>query len=231
MTGTAAFARAAHLLAGLRQPRVRPLAAVGEPDGAPHHRTYADGRLALQVVPRCTRRPVAVPWSGTPRSTTGCASASSPPSTAVRGVAEVEAPRRPCPRRRLPQQPAAHGRVRRLTLIDFGFWSRQRSASTSASCSGEVQLGSARRRRCPARAGVPAGLRRGPARRGLDLDVTTVARGHALWLLMFTALSALPFDLFDAPPTPAAIETSRQRAAAAQFVLDLVAATGRRGAT
>ena len=50
-------------------------------------------------------------------------------------------------------------------------------------------------------------------------------------MLLFGALPSLPFELLDAPPTPAAIEISRERAAAARFVLDLVAATGRRGAT
>ena len=47
-------------------------------------------------------------------------------------------------------------------------------------------------------------------------------------MLLFGALPSLPFELLDAPPTPAAIEISRQRAAAARFVLDLVAATDRR---
>ena len=44
-------------------------------------------------------------------------------------------------------------------------------------------------------------------------------------MLLFTALPSLPFELLDAPPTPAAIGISRQRADAARFVLDLVQAT------
>ena len=46
-------------------------------------------------------------------------------------------------------------------------------------------------------------------------------------MLLFGALPSPPFELLDAPPTPAAIEISRERAAAARFVLDLVAADGR----
>ena len=52
-----------------------------------------------------------------------------------------------------------------------------------------------------------------------------VERGHALQMLLFSALPSLPFELLDGPPTPAAIEIARQRAAAARFVLDLVATT------
>ena len=60
------------------------------------------------------------------------------------------------------------------------------------------------------------------------MDVAAVERSLALVMLLFGALPSLPFELLDAPPTPAAIEISRQRAAAARFVLDLVAATDRR---
>jgi hypothetical protein len=47
-------------------------------------------------------------------------------------------------------------------------------------------------------------------------------------MLLFGALPSLPVELLDAPVTPAAVEISRQRAAAARFILDLVAATDRR---
>ena len=66
---------------------------------------------------------------------------------------------------------------------------------------------------------------------GCDVDGSVVERGLALAMLLFGALPSLPFELLDAPPTQAAVEISRQRAAAARFVLDLVAATGRRVAS
>jgi hypothetical protein len=44
-------------------------------------------------------------------------------------------------------------------------------------------------------------------------------------MLLFSALPSLPFELLDGPPTPAVIEIAWQRAAAARFVLDLVATT------
>ena len=91
---------------------------------------------------------------------------------------------------------------------------------------GEVQLGERSAGSLPGDeqeclAAYVAGLRA----EGCDVDIATVERGHALGMLLFAALPSLPFDLLEAPPTPAAIEVSRQRAAAARFVLDLVAAT------
>ena len=117
-----------------------------------------------------------------------------------------------------------------LVLIDFGFWGPQPYGfDLGQLLLGEVQLGERPAAALPddERACLAAyvdGLRA----EGCDVDVAAVERGHALQMLLFGALPSLPFELLDAPPTPAAIEISRQRAAAARFVLDLVAATDAR---
>ena len=115
-------------------------------------------------------------------------------------------------------------------LIDFGFWGPQPLGfDLGQLLLGEVQLGERPAKALPddERACLAAyvdGLRA----EGCDVDDSVVERGLALVMLLFGALPSLPFELLDAPPTPAAIEISRQRAAAARFVLDLVAATDRR---
>ncbi len=55
-----------------------------------------------------------------------------------------------------------------------------------------------------------------------------VRRAHALQLLIFTGLSALPFDLLDAEPTPELHRVAEHRAAIARFSLDLVERTAYR---
>jgi hypothetical protein len=44
-------------------------------------------------------------------------------------------------------------------------------------------------------------------------------------MLLFSALPSLPFELLDSEPTPALHAISRERAAAAWFVLEMVKAT------
>ena len=60
---------------------------------------------------------------------------------------------------------------------------------------------------------------------GLDVDLGVVRRVHALQMLLFSGLSALPFEHLDAPPTPQLHVIARQRARSAAFILDLVDAT------
>jgi hypothetical protein len=112
-------------------------------------------------------------------------------------------------------------------LVDFGFWGPQAYGfDLGQLLLGEVQLGER-----PAAAladderACLASFVDGLRAEGCEVDAAVVRRGLALQMLLFSALPSLPFELLDAPPTPAAIEISRQRAAAARFVLDLVAAT------
>ena len=99
-----------------------------------------------------------------------------------------------------------------LVLIDFGFWGPQPYGfDLGQLLLGEVQLGERPAAALPddERACLAAyvdGLRA----EGCDVDVAAVERSHALEMLLFGALPSLPFELLDAPPTPAAIEIARR---------------------
>lgn len=229
----AALVRAAHLLGRLAaSPRVRPLATVADPGGHRTIRSYAEGRVELQVVPALRddaiwRHPVVAPAFDDALRRDLVAAA----GTLTAFVDEIEA---------LPHG-TAHGDActrnllvaadrPELVMIDFGFWGPAPFGfDLGQLLVGEVQLGERPAAELPADereclAAYVAGLRA----EGCAIDTATVERGAALAMLLFAALPSLPFDLLDAPPTPAAVEISRQRAAAARFVLDLVAATARR---
>jgi hypothetical protein len=226
----AGLARAAHLLGRLAaSPRVRPLAAVADPHRASTPRTYVEGRIALQVVPALHdpaiwRHPlVAAAFDGALRRDLVAAADRLP---AV--VDELEA---------LPQG-AAHGDActrnllvaadrPELVLIDFGLW---RPGALGFDLGqlllGEVQLGERPAAALPDdEAACLEAYLAGLAAEGCSVDIATVRRGHALQMLLFSALPSLPFELLDAEPTPASLAISRERSAAARFVLDLVAAT------
>jgi hypothetical protein len=228
----AALARAAHLLGRLAaSPRVRPLATTADPGQHRSLRTYAEGRVAQQVVPALHddgiwRHPVVAPAFDDALRRDLVAAAGTLPAV----VDELEA---------LPHG-TAHGDActrnllvaadrPELVLIDFGFWGPAPFGfDLGQLLVGEVQLGERSAGALPGDeqeclAAYVAGLRA----EGCEVEVATVERGHALGMLLFAGLPSLPFELLDAPPTPAAIEISRQRAAAARFVLDLVDATAR----
>jgi Phosphotransferase enzyme family len=228
-----ALARAAHVLGRLAaSSRVRPLATVADPGQHRSLRTYAEGRLALHVVPalhdgEIWRHPVvAAAFDDTLRCDLVAAADTLPAVVAElesmdHGTAHGDA----CARNLL----VAADRPD-LTLIDFGFWGPQPYGfDLGQLLLGEVQLGERPAAALPddERACLAAyvdGLRV----ESCDVDVAAVERSLALVMLLFGALPSLPFELLDAPPTPAAIEIARERAAAARFVLDLVAATDRR---
>jgi Phosphotransferase enzyme family len=227
----AGLARAAHLLGRLAaSPRVRPLATVADPGRHRTIRSYADGRVALQVVPALHddaiwRHPVVAPaFDDALRrdlvAAAGTLAAVVDEIETLHGAAHGDA----CTRNLL----VAADRPE-LVLIDFGFWGpAPLGCDLGQLLTGDVQLGERSAGSLPGNeqkclTAYVAGLRA----EGCDVDIATVERGHALGMLLFAALPSLPFDLLDAPPTPAAIEVSRQRAAAARFVLDLVAGTAR----
>ena len=114
-----------------------------------------------------------------------------------------------------------------FVLIDFGFFGLAPVGfDLGQLLIGEVQLGErsadclpALEHRC-----LPAyvdGLRA----EGLEVELGVVRRAHALQMLLFSALSALPFEHLDAPPTPTLHDIARQRARSAAFILDLADAT------
>jgi hypothetical protein len=62
-------------------------------------------------------------------------------------------------------------------------------------------------------------------REGCDVDAARVRRTHALLMLIFSGISAIPAEHLGSAPTPELLRISAERAAAARFMLDLVDAT------
>jgi Phosphotransferase enzyme family len=114
-----------------------------------------------------------------------------------------------------------------FVLIDYGFWGPGPVGyDLSQLLVGDVQLG---RRSSDNLAQVEeaifAGYMAGLRAEECWIPDDVVRRAHALQLLIFTGLSALPFDLLDAEPTPELHRVAEHRAAIARFSLDLVDAT------
>jgi hypothetical protein len=224
------LARAAYLLGRLAaSPAVRELAGIGERERRWPVRSYVEGRLALQVLPALHTEEI---WRH--------------PLVAgafdreLRGRLLAAADRVPDHLAELEQMPtgAAHGDAcpnnmlvrpdsTELALIDFGFWTEKPLGfDLSQLVVGDVQLG-----RRPAAslpeiddAVVPAYLD-GLLAEGARLDLAALRRTHALCMLIFSGLSALPLEHLDRRPTPDLAREAQERAALARFVLDVVDAT------
>jgi hypothetical protein len=66
----------------------------------------------------------------------------------------------------------------------------------------------------------------GLAAEGVDLGTDAVRRAHALQLLVFSGLSAIPFEVLEEEPTDELRAMAATRAAIARYSLDLVDQTG-----
>ncbi len=224
------LARAAYLLGRLAaSPAVRELAGIGSnPDGRPV-RGYLNGRLSQQILPMLRgeeiwQHPLIAPAFDADLRHRLLAAADQLP----RYVDEVE------------QMPvgASHGDactnnilVRpdsdELVLIDFGFWMPQPFGfDLGQLLIGDVQLGRSpaeelNRNEKTCTAAYVEGLRR----EGCDVDAARVRRTHALLMLIFSGMSAIPGEHLASPPTPELRRIVAERAAAARFMLDLVDAT------
>lgn len=228
---TADLARAAYLLGRLAgSPRVRPLAAIGEADTRRSVREYTQGRLAVQIVPLLLddafwQQPLlAATFSPGLRARLLAQLGRLEPS-----VREIEAM----------QLGTAHGDActnnllrtagsSDLVLIDYGFWSTQPLGfDLGQLLLGDVQLGRRPAASLPEleAACLPAYVR-GLQDEGVAVDEVTVRRGHALHMLVYNAFSAMPLELLGAAPDPRAHVVARERAAMAEFILDLVDDTG-----
>jgi len=226
------YARAAHLLGRLAgSSAVVELTALGDTDGGPRTvRTYAEGRLAVQVAPALrSGEPWQLPW----------VDAAFEPELRHRLLDALE--RVPAWVDELEAVPgaSAHGdacpnnllRTRGsedITLIDFGFWSRQVVGfDLGQLLVGDVQIGRRPAATLPELEGacLPAYVE-GLRCEGVDVDAATVARAHALHLMLFTGLSAALTGppRTDAEPADLAHE-ARERAAISRFCLGLVEAT------
>lgn len=225
---TARYARAAYLLGRMAaSPRVAPLADVGGfGDGVIEQ--YAYGRLQMQVVPALLddgvwRHPAIAAAFGASlrdrlRATVAripalCEELAGFPYAAGHGDAS--------PNNLLPgAEPGS------FVLIDYGFWGRKPVGfDLGQLLVGEVQLG----RRSPdllaeTDEAITAAYHRGLVEEGMELSPEEVRRAHALQVLLFTGLSALPFDELESPPERL-WPLAEQRAALAAYCLDLVEAT------
>ncbi len=220
------YEHAAYLLGRLAaSPRVRPLSRLGE-DIHRSARTYANGRLAAQILPLLRdeatwRHPLVAGAFDAKLRRRLLAAADASPSYVEElertplGTAHGDA----CPNNILRVAGSPE-----LVLIDFGFWSTQPLGfDLGQLLVGDVQIGrqpasslSGREVGClPA---YVAGLRA----EGCDVAPEVVERAHALHLVLYTGLSALPAELFGRPPEPAHHATADERAATATFILDLL---------
>ena len=232
------FAQSAHLLGRLAgSAEVAELARVGELDDGPRTiRTYADGRLAGQVAPMLRAGdPWQVPWVGEAFEPALRERLVAALDDVPGWVEEVEAgPLAVAHGDACPNNLLRTAGTDDITLIDYGFWGRQcLGFDLGQLLVGDVQVGRRTADTLPEleRAIVPAFVA-GLHAEGVEVDGATVARAHALHLMVFTGLSTplvVPPDPDAAPPDPAtAAALSRdahERAAISRFCLGLVEAT------
>jgi hypothetical protein len=222
------FGTAAHLLGRLAaSPAVHALAGLGKRDVA---RGYADGRLALQVFPALRDESlwlhplVADAFDDHLRRRLLAAVEALPAfldelDAMPLGTAHGDA----CPRNLLVER----GHPNAFVAIDFGFWGEAPLGfDLGQLLLGEVQTGE----RSAADLGELEQLclreyMRGLADEGCEAGLEQVRRAHALLMLIFAGLSAVPLEYLAIEPTPELKRLARERAAVARFILDLVDAT------
>jgi Phosphotransferase enzyme family len=217
------YARAAYLLGRLAaSPRVAPLAGLRAMEWGLS--IYAQGRLAVQVVPMLEsddpwRHPLCAAFdeplrerlrNAGRRAEELAAEADALPSVTSHGDA--------CPNNLL-----AGETDEELVMIDFGFWGPNPVGyDLTALLVGDVQIG---RRSAADLADIDSVIIqayiKGLRAEGSDISEAQVRRGHALELLLMTGLSAMPFDLFEVPMTPETRRIAADRAELARYALDL----------
>jgi hypothetical protein len=224
------LAHAAYLLGRLAaSPDVRALARVGDVDGKRTVRGYAEGRLALQVVPALRSDDV---WNHPLVAATFDDQLRKDLLRAADGVPDIvdELETMPlgtshgdaCTRNLLVGSDTTD-----LVLIDYGFWGEAPIGfDLSQLLLGEVQMGERPATCLPALevACLPAYVR-GLRDEECDIKLEVVRRSHALLMVLFSGLSAVPFEHLGAEPTPELQRIAGERAASARFILDLLAET------
>jgi hypothetical protein len=226
----AQLARAAYLLGRLAaSPAVQELASIGERERSWPVRSYVEGRLGVQVVPMLRAEEL---WHHP------LIAAAFDPDLRARLLAAAD--RLPEYLAEVEQTPlgTAHGDACTnnllveadsddLVLIDYGFWGTQPLGfDLSQLILGDVQLGRRPASSLPevVAAVLPAYVE-GLHAEGCDVDPAVVRRTHALCMLIYSALSAFPLEHLAKQPTADLHEITAERARAATFTLDLVAAT------
>lgn len=225
------FAHAARLLgrlAGSR--RVRPAARIGRGNGLRTARGYAEGRVAHQVLPALrsddlwSHPLVAGAFDAKLRADLLAAADALPAVLTELESMPVGALHGDACTRNLLVRPGAPD----LVLIDYAFWGEGPLGwDLGQLLIGEVQLGERPASELPdLEARCLAAYVDGLRQEGCDVDAATVQRAHSLQMLLFSGLSAVPFEYLDGPPTPERQRVTRERACGARFILDLVASTG-----
>ena len=225
------FAHAAYLLGRLAgSPSVRPLAGLGHGSQERTIRGYVEGRIVPAVLPALRdpglwRHPlVAGPFDESLRARLLSAAddvwpyvdeLARMPNTASHGDA--------CPRNLLVRNDSAD-----LTLIDFGFWGEAPIGfDLGQLVLAEVQMGErSAGGLLELEATCLESYLEGMAAEGVRPDARQVQRSHALLMLLFAGLTAIPFEHLEREPTPELHRIASERAASARFILDLVDATG-----
>jgi len=224
------LARAAYLLGRLAaSPAVRELAGIGERERSWPVRTYVEGRLGVQVLPllraeQLWHHPlIAGAFDANLRARLLAAADRLPEYLAeIEQVPLATAHGDACTNNLLATSDSDD-----LVLIDYGFWgSKPLGFDLSQLILGDVQLG---RRSASSlteldTAVLPAYVE-GLQAEGCEIDPAVIRRTHALCMLIFSGLSAVPMEHLDQQPTARLHEITAERARTATFILDLVDAT------
>ncbi len=226
----ATFARAAYLLGRLAaSPTVRPLRGLGSSAVV---RGYGHGRLEHQVLPTLRNEhlwahPLIAPAFGPELRRRLLEAADALPrflselDGAQLGTAHGDA----CPRNLL----VTTGNKPSFVLIDFGFWCEAPLAfDLTQLLIGEIQTGerSASELAELEEVCLPA-YHRGLSDEGQNISLGVLRRTHAVLMLLFFGLSAVPLEVLFDLPGPGSATVVRERAEAANFVLDLLGRTTR----
>lgn len=219
------FERAAYRLGRLAaSPAVAPVGSRGRQDVV---RSYAHGRVQGQILPALHADPlwahplVAETFSPALRARLLSAAEDLPGyleelDAVPLGSAHGDA----CPRNLL----VPRSRPDEFVLIDFSFWCRAPLGfDLTQLLMGEVQLGE---RPATHLADLDelclAAYVRGLAAEGCEVPLAVVRRAHALLMLLFAGLTTVPIELLFGGKPPGDVDVVRVRAAAAEYVLDLV---------
>ncbi|MVA76262.1 phosphotransferase [Auraticoccus sp. F435] len=224
----ATFRRAAHLLGRLAaSPDVRPLRGLGSRDVV---RGYAASRLEHQVLPVLRaddlwHHPLVEPAFDADLRNRLLRAADALPGVlaeldgAPLGTAHGDA----CPRNLL----RPPGETGRFVLIDFGLWCEAPLGfDLTQLLLGEVQTGERPAAELAELDQVCLQeYHRGLAEEGHEVDIEVLRRCHALLMLMWFGLTAVPLEVLFGLPAPGGAAVVQERARAAATVLDLVDST------
>lgn len=222
------FERAAYRLGRLAARRdIAPVADLGMQEVV---RSYAHGRVEGQILPALhsedlwTHPLIAETFSPKLRTRLLAAADAVPAYVAELDAAPLGAAHGDaCPRNVL----VPRGRPDDFVLIDFAFWCRAPLGfDLTQLLLGEIQLGERSAAQLPELDEVClVAYARGLADEGRAVPLDMIRRTHALLMLLFAGLTAVPIELLFERPPPGDAHVLRGRAAAAEHVLDLVDAT------